>query len=53
MWFNNNIYNKEKNFLSEYNWVYLVIVSIIVNLGIFNLVIFLNKEDLKFSDEVY
>ncbi|GAA6950165.1 N-6 DNA methylase [Helicobacter pylori] len=48
---NNNIYDKEKNFLSEHNRVYLVIASIIANLGIHNSVTPLNKEDLKSSDE--
>lgn len=48
---NNNIYDKEKNFLSEHNRVHLVIASIIANLGIPNLVAPLNKEDLKSSDE--
>ncbi|WQY52374.1 VRR-NUC domain-containing protein [Helicobacter pylori] len=50
---NNNIYDKEKNFLSEHNRVYLVIASIIANLGIPNSVTPLNKEDLKSSDEVH
>ncbi|GAA8503903.1 hypothetical protein HpDR57_13210 [Helicobacter pylori] len=50
---NNNIYDKEKNFLSEHNRVYLVIASIIANLGIPNLVEPLNKEDLKSSDEIH
>lgn len=51
---NNNIYDKEKNFLSEHNRVYLVIASIIANLGILpNLVAPLNKEDLKSSDEIH
>ncbi|WP_104712282.1 N-6 DNA methylase [Helicobacter cetorum] len=49
---NNSIYNKEKNFLSEHNRVYLVIASIIANLGIRNLVSPLNKDDLKSSQEV-
>ncbi|PUD13012.1 restriction endonuclease subunit M [Helicobacter pylori] len=48
---NNNIYNKENNFLSERDRVYLVIASIIANLGIPNSVAPLNKEDLKSSDE--
>ncbi|MCQ2942938.1 N-6 DNA methylase [Helicobacter pylori] len=50
---NNNIYDKEKNFLSEHNRVYLVIASIIANLGISNLVAPLKKEDLKSSDEIH
>ncbi|AFI05874.1 N-6 DNA methylase [Helicobacter cetorum] len=48
---NNSIYNKEKNFLSEHNRVYLVIASIIANLGIRNLVSPLTKDDLKSSIE--
>ncbi|WP_104760686.1 N-6 DNA methylase [Helicobacter cetorum] len=49
---NNSIYNKEKNFLSEHNRVYLVIASIIANLGVPNCVAPLTKDDLKSSDEV-
>ncbi|GAA9673521.1 N-6 DNA methylase [Helicobacter pylori] len=50
---NNNIYNKEKDYLSEEDRMYLVVASIIANLGIPNLVTPLNKEDLKSSDEVH
>ncbi|GAA8958909.1 N-6 DNA methylase [Helicobacter pylori] len=50
---NNNIYNKEDNYLSEKDRMYLVVASIIANLGIPNLVTPLNKEDLKSSDEIH
>ncbi|GAA9843429.1 N-6 DNA methylase [Helicobacter pylori] len=50
---NNNIYKKEKDYLSEEDRMYLVIASIIANLGIPNLVTPLNKEDLKSSDEIH
>ncbi len=50
---NNNIYNKEKVYLSEEDRMYLVVASIIANLGIPNLVTPLNKEDLKSSDEIH
>ncbi|WQU99542.1 N-6 DNA methylase [Helicobacter pylori] len=50
---NNTIYNKEKDYLSEKDRMYLVVASIIANLGIPNLVTPLNKEDLKSSDEVH
>ncbi len=50
---NNNIYNKEKDYLSEEDRMYLVVASIIANLGIPNLVTPLNKEDLKSSDEIH
>ncbi|WQX79602.1 N-6 DNA methylase [Helicobacter pylori] len=50
---NNNIYEKEKTYLSQKDRMYLVIASIIANLGIPNLVTPLNKEDLKSSDEVH
>ncbi|UOR81971.1 N-6 DNA methylase [Helicobacter pylori] len=49
---NNNIYNKEKDYLSEEDRMYLVVASIIANLGIPNLVTPLNKEDLKSSNEI-
>ncbi|GAA8402740.1 N-6 DNA methylase [Helicobacter pylori] len=50
---NNNIYDKEKNFLSQKDRMYLVVASIIANLGIpRNLVAPLNKEELKSSDEI-
>ncbi len=50
---NNNIYDKEKVYLSEEYRMYLVVASIIANLGIPNLVTPLNKEDLKSSDEIH
>ncbi|MDZ5335522.1 N-6 DNA methylase [Helicobacter pylori] len=50
---NNDIYKKEKLSLSEEDRLYLVVASIIANLGISNLVAPLNKEDLKSSDEVH
>ncbi len=50
---NNNIYKKEKVYLSEEDRMYLVVASIIANLGIPNLVTPLNKEDLKSSDEIH
>ncbi|MCH4609509.1 VRR-NUC domain-containing protein [Helicobacter pylori] len=50
---NNDIYKKEKLSLSEEDRLYLVIASIIANLGISNLVAPLKKEDLKSSDEVH
>ncbi|PUD51051.1 N-6 DNA methylase [Helicobacter pylori] len=49
---NNTIYNKEKD-LSEKDRMYLVVASIIANLGIPNFVTPLNKEYLKSSDEVH
>ncbi len=49
---NNSIYNKEKDYLSEEDRMYLVVASIIANLGIPNLVTPLNKEDLKSSNEI-
>ncbi|RVZ57812.1 VRR-NUC domain-containing protein [Helicobacter pylori] len=53
MQINNNIYEKEKICLSQKDRMYLVIASIIANLGIPNLVAPLNKEDLKSSDEIH
>ncbi|EKE88968.1 N-6 DNA Methylase family protein [Helicobacter pylori R046Wa] len=50
---NNDIYKKEKLSLSEEDRLYLVVASIIANLGISNLVAPLKKEDLKSSDEVH
>ncbi len=50
---NNTIYNKEKDYLSEKDRMYLVVASIIANLGIPKSVTPLNKEDLKSSDEVH
>ncbi|MGN8530200.1 N-6 DNA methylase, partial [Helicobacter pylori] len=50
---NNNIYEKEKIYLSQKDRMYLVIASIIASLGIPNLVAPLNKEDLKSSDEIH
>ncbi|MGN8480045.1 N-6 DNA methylase [Helicobacter pylori] len=50
---NNNIYDKEKIYLSQKDRMYLVVASIIANLGIPNLVSPLNKEDLKSSDEIH
>ncbi|OPG60488.1 N-6 DNA methylase [Helicobacter pylori] len=50
---NNDIYKKEKLSLSEEDRLYLVVASIIANLGISNSVAPLKKEDLKSSDEVH
>ncbi|WP_101007608.1 N-6 DNA methylase [Helicobacter pylori] len=53
---NNDIYKKEKLSLSEEDRLYLVVASIIANLGISgisNSVDPLKKEDLKSSDEVH
>ncbi|GAA9863650.1 N-6 DNA methylase [Helicobacter pylori] len=50
---NNDIYKKDKLSLSEEDRLYLVVASIIANLGISNLVAPLKKEDLKSSDEVH
>ncbi|KHL86424.1 restriction endonuclease subunit M [Helicobacter pylori] len=53
---NNDIYKKEKLSLSEEDRLYLVVASIIANLGISgisNLVAPLKKEDLKSSDEIH
>lgn len=50
---NNDIYKKEKLSLSEEDRMYLIVASIIANLGISNLVAPLKKEDLKSSDEVH
>ncbi|GHS46176.1 hypothetical protein VN1165_06360 [Helicobacter pylori] len=50
---NNNIYKKESIYLSERDRMYLVVASIIANLGIPNLVTPLNKEDLESSDEIH
>ncbi|EMH42939.1 N-6 DNA methylase [Helicobacter pylori] len=51
---NNDIYKKDKLSLSEEDRLYLVVASIIANLGIPpNLVAPLKKEDLKSSDEVH
>ncbi|MFP6130749.1 VRR-NUC domain-containing protein [Helicobacter pylori] len=50
---NNDIHKKEKLSLSEEDRLYLVVASIIANLGISNLVAPLKKEDLKSSDEVH
>ncbi|MFP6011247.1 VRR-NUC domain-containing protein [Helicobacter pylori] len=49
---NNDIYKKEKLSLSEEDRLYLVVASIIANLGIPS-VAPLKKEDLKSSDEVH
>ncbi|WP_305868101.1 N-6 DNA methylase [Helicobacter pylori] len=49
---NNNFYEKEKIYLSQKDRMYLVVASIIANLGIPNSAVSpLNKEDLKSSDE--
>lgn len=50
---NNDIYKKEKLSLSEEDRLYLVVASIIANLGISNSVAPLKKEDLKSSDEIH
>ncbi|MGL2655684.1 N-6 DNA methylase [Helicobacter pylori] len=50
---NNDIYKKEKLSLSEEDRLYLVVASIIANLGISNSVAPLKKENLKSSDEVH
>ncbi len=49
----NNIYEKEKIYFGEKDRMYLVVASIIANLGIPNCVTPLKKEDLKSSDEIH